>query len=69
MSYLISFITLYKPELEELQKIRNAFIHINRDSVNNLKALKNFYIFRADQTLLDILETKNLVIKKFVSIL
>lgn len=60
MNYLISFITSYKTELEELQKIRNAYIHINNESVNSLRSLEPLYIFRHDQKLLDILETKRI---------
>lgn len=58
MGYLVSLIAEYKNELDDFQKIRNSFIHINNNSINQLQLLKPHYIFTSRQPIIDILNAK-----------
>lgn len=60
MSYLISLIPIYKNELDDFQKIRNSFIHLNKNAIKQLDMMRPNYIFAPNQSILDILNTKRL---------
>lgn len=59
MTTLLGILSSYQTEIEHFQKIRNAFIHLNRDNVKGLKRLTGYYIFSASLRLIDILESQS----------
>lgn len=59
-NYLVSFISIYKIELEEFQKIRNTFIHLNKNTIKQLQNMQCNFIFTADQSIIDILDAKRI---------
>jgi hypothetical protein len=59
MTTLLGLLSSYQNEIEHFQKIRNAFIHLNKDNVNGLNTLTGYYIFSTSQRLIDILESQS----------
>lgn len=57
MTNLLATLSLYQRDIEHFQKIRNAFIHFNKDNVKNLNAISGYYIFSGSQRAIDILNS------------
>jgi hypothetical protein len=59
MTTLLGILSIYQTEIEHFQKIRNTFIHLNKDNINGLNSLSGYYVFSATQRLIDILESRS----------
>lgn len=59
MSTLLGILSVYQTDIEHFQKIRNAFIHLNKDNINGLVPLTGYYIFSSTHRLIDILESQS----------
>lgn len=60
MSYLLGVLGIYQTSLEHFQKIRNSFIHLNNENINNLNSISGHYSFNSNQKLIDILDSTNI---------
>ncbi|MFI8606450.1 hypothetical protein ACIGCP_18425 [Cellulophaga baltica] len=59
MTTLLGVLSSYQTEIEHFQKIRNSFIHLNKDNVDGLSTISGYYIFNTSQRLIDILESQS----------
>lgn len=60
MDYILNLLPFYMNELKDFQHIRNAFIHLNYNTIKDLESLKSVYIFPNNCDILNILNVKRI---------
>lgn len=60
MTNLLGILSSYQTDIEHFQKIRNSFIHLNKDNITRLNTISGYYIFSTSQKLIDILESQSI---------
>ncbi|WP_421918469.1 hypothetical protein [Marinifilum sp.] len=60
MNYVLGVLNHYQIPIMHLQKIRNTFIHLNSENVNNLNTISSYYSFSPNQDLIDILDARDI---------
>lgn len=58
LQQLLNLIGYYRTKIEDFQQMRNSFIHLNNESISNLRSIQGRYVFSSSQKLIDILEAK-----------
>lgn len=61
MKILLGLLSSYQKEIEHFQKIRNTFIHLNKDNIEDLRKIVGYYSLPPSNKLIDILESKSLI--------
>jgi len=57
MVYVLGLLSIYKTNIEHLQRIRNSFTHLNNENIYHLNSIDSYYSFGHNHKLIDILES------------
>lgn len=64
LNYVATLLSTYSNSTKDFQIIRNAFIHLDKDNINNINSISNRYTFSGNQNTLSILDSTNIISSK-----
>lgn len=60
LNYVSTLLSIYSDSIKDFQTIRNAFIHLDKSNINNVKLISNRYSFAPNQNTLHILNATHI---------